>query len=108
MKLSKKLAVIPEVMPSSAGAPASELANSTKSSKVNDIELLFREAIQNSHDQRIDQKKTVDFFIEISKIQKSERELLLETIAPVQNSSEFLKLRDFIHRYPHERSERAN
>jgi hypothetical protein len=96
MKLGKKLEVIPEVMPSSGGAPASELANSTQSSKVNDIELLFREAIQNSHDQRMDQKKTVDFFIEISKIQKSERELLSETIAPVQNSPHFLKLRELI------------
>jgi hypothetical protein len=96
VNLNNLLAVTPEIMPSSGGAPASELANSTQSSKVNDVELLFREAIQNSHDQRVEQDKTVNFFIDITKVQSTERKLLGQTISPILNSPHFLKLKDLI------------
>ena len=87
-----EIAVIPEVMPSTGGTPASELANSTQSSKINDIELLFREAVQNSHDQRLSPDTTVNFAIEISKLEKSEKTLILKTIENVPNSENFEKL----------------
>jgi len=91
-----EIVVIPEVMPSTGGTPASELANSTQSSKINDIELLFREAVQNSHDQRLAPDRTVNFTIQISKLEKSEKSLILKTIKDIPNSENFLKLSKII------------
>ena len=94
--LQVQLYVLPEIMPSSGGAPASELANSTQSSKVNDIELLFREAIQNSHDQRLQADLTVDFHISISKLQVKERELISLSVKSIANSPNFKDLKKIL------------
>jgi len=90
------LSVVAEIMPASGGAYASELTNSVQSSKVNNIEMLFREAVQNSHDQRVSPKITVDFQINISKLNPSQSKTILKTILGVNNSQNFHTLQKII------------
>jgi len=90
------LSVVAEIMPSSGGAYASELTNSVQSSKVNNIEMLFREAVQNSHDQRVSPQITVNFQIKISKLSPNEGKVVLKAIQGVKNSQNFRILQDII------------
>ena len=84
-----KLRISPEEFPVSGGVNASELTKSTQSPVLNDIELLLREAVQNTQDQRISDQIPVFFHIQIKKLVRHQVDYLREVLHNTQNR-EFL------------------
>jgi len=72
----KSLYISPEPFPERGGAPASKIREAKKVGSVKEIELLFREAIQNSNDQRLTQNKPLRFRIEVKKLNFEQKAVL--------------------------------
>lgn len=91
-----KFGAVPELMPASGGTYASELTNSSKSLRINDIELLFREAIQNSHDQRVASDISVEFQIRITKLDEAGRQAIGLGVPKASPSAHLSKITELL------------
>ena len=76
----KSIFLSPEPYPDRNGAPARKIRESKKVGEINELELLFKEAIQNSNDQRLSIARKLNFYIDIRKLTGSQKDVLRDVI----------------------------
>ena len=74
------LSILPEPYPERGGSPANKIREAKKVGGVKEIELLFREAVQNSNDQRINVDSAIKFTMSILELSSSQKALLANAI----------------------------
>lgn len=78
--------VAPEAFPETGGAEADTMKEAVSSGDTHEIELLFRELIQNSNDARIDADSQIEVDIKISKWVKDQFYVIANSLSKIENS----------------------
>ena len=92
--------VAPEVFPETGGAEADTMNEAVSSGDTHEVELLFRELIQNSNDARNDSTSQIEVDIKISKWNKGQFNAILTSLINIENSRLLSSLRKELSKQP--------
>ena len=92
--------VAPEAFPETGGAEADTMKEAVSSGDTHEVELLFRELIQNSNDARNDPTSQIEVDIRISKWSKGQFDAILKSLMNIENSRLLSSLRKELSKQP--------
>jgi len=92
--------VAPEAFPETGGAEADTMKEAVSSGDTHEVELLFRELIQNSNDARIDADSQIEVDIKISKWVKGQFNAITNSLSKIENSRMLSSLRREVSKQP--------
>lgn len=92
--------VAPEAFPETGGAEADTMKEAVSSGDTHEVELLFRELIQNSNDARNDPTSQIEVDIRISKWSNGQFDAMLKSLINIENSRLLSSLRKKLSKQP--------